>query len=126
MLHDICPAIEPLGSFKGFRKELYLLDTIQAKGTVSLTQAAVANQVPVPFPSYNAIRFDLAVGDLVGMGDPGEAETNGLHLLLQIDSYSNGTESAEWGDRGSLYFLIRNNDLQAGRFERCEFEMQCG
>jgi hypothetical protein len=69
---------------------------------------------------------DWQQGDLVGMGDPGEAETNGLHLLLQIDSYSNGTESAEWGDRGSLYFLIRTNDLQAGRFERCEFEMQCG
>src|SRR5258708_5177795 len=86
MLHDICPAIEPLGSFKGFREELYLLDTIQAKGTVSLTQAAVANQVPVPFPSYNAIWLDLAVGDLIGMGTI--VEGNALTLsnrFAQID-----------------------------------------
>jgi uncharacterized protein YwqG len=58
------------------------------------------------------------------MGDPDDPD--GLRLLLQLDSYTDGTKWAEWGDAGLLYFLIRDADLAARRFDRCEFEMQCG
>jgi uncharacterized protein YwqG len=58
------------------------------------------------------------------MGDPDDP--NGLRLLLQLDTYTDGTSWAEWGDAGLLYFLIRDADLAARRFDRCEFEMQCG
>jgi uncharacterized protein YwqG len=49
---------------------------------------------------------------------------HGLHLLLQLDAFTDGTTWAEWGGGGSLYFMIRDADLAAGRFDRCEFEMQ--
>jgi uncharacterized protein YwqG len=52
------------------------------------------------------------------------AEPNGLRLLLQIDPYTNGKEGEDWGPGGSLYFLIRNADLRARRFDRCTYEMQ--
>src|SRR6202165_4587497 len=68
LLHHVGPAIKPLWSFKGFLKPLYLLDAVQAKCTVVLTQAAVPNQVPVPVPSHHAIRLNLAMRHLVEMG----------------------------------------------------------
>jgi Domain of unknown function (DUF1963) len=49
----------------------------------------------------------------------------GLRLLLQLDPYSNGEQTEDWGPGGSLYFLIRDRDLRARRFCACEFEMQC-
>jgi uncharacterized protein YwqG len=49
---------------------------------------------------------------------------DGLNLLLQLDAFTDGNKWAEWGDGGSLYFLIRDADLAARRFDRCEFEMQ--
>jgi uncharacterized protein YwqG len=58
------------------------------------------------------------------MGGP--HDPNGLQLLLQLDSYTDGKKWAEWGDAGTLYFLIRDADLAARRFDRCEFEAQCG
>jgi uncharacterized protein YwqG len=45
-------------------------------------------------------------------------------LLLQLDGYSNGDDGEGWGPGGSLYFVIRDQDLRERRFERCEFEMQ--
>jgi uncharacterized protein YwqG len=66
----------------------------------------------------------LQQGDLRSIDDLNESDS--FHLLLQIDSYSNGSESAEWGDHGSLYFLMRDDDLMARRFDRCQFDMQCG
>jgi uncharacterized protein YwqG len=49
---------------------------------------------------------------------------HGLNLLLQLDAFTDGTRWAEWGGGGSLYFMIRDADLAARRFDRCEFEMQ--
>jgi uncharacterized protein YwqG len=49
---------------------------------------------------------------------------HGLNLLLQLDAFTDGTKWAEWGGGGSLYFMIRDADLAAQRFDRCEFEMQ--
>jgi uncharacterized protein YwqG len=46
-------------------------------------------------------------------------------LLLQLDQYSNGEELEGWGPGGSLYFVMRDCDLRQGRFDRCEFDMQC-
>jgi uncharacterized protein YwqG len=56
----------------------------------------------------------------------GPHDPNGLQLLFQLDSYTDGKQWAEWGDAGTLYFLIRDADLAARRFDRCELEMQCG
>jgi Domain of unknown function (DUF1963) len=48
----------------------------------------------------------------------------GLNLLLQLDDYCNGEQTSELGPGGSLYFLIRDKDLTARRFDRCEFDGQ--
>ncbi len=65
----------------------------------------------------------LVQNDFDNMGDPGDP--NGLRLLFQLDSYTDGKKWAEWGrGGGSLYFLIRDADLAARRFDCCEFEMQ--
>jgi hypothetical protein len=45
-------------------------------------------------------------------------------LLLQVDSYCNGEELHGWPPGGSLYYLLPERDLRAGRFESCEFEGQ--
>jgi hypothetical protein len=54
--------------------------------------------------------------------DPRDADD--MRLLLQIDDYSNGEELHGWGPGGSLYFVMREEDLRQGRFDRCEFEIQ--
>ena len=60
--------------------------------------------------------------DLEETGDSSDA--NGFRLLLQLDKYSNGTDSEGWGPGGSLYFLIRDQDLRKRQFDRCAFEIQ--
>ncbi len=50
---------------------------------------------------------------------------DGWHLLLQLGNYENGSEAHGWGPGGNLYFMIRDADLAAGRYDRCEVEMQC-
>jgi uncharacterized protein YwqG len=45
-------------------------------------------------------------------------------LLLQIDS--NDECNMMWGDMGRIYFWIKEEDLQARRFEKCWVSMQCG
>jgi uncharacterized protein YwqG len=44
-------------------------------------------------------------------------------LLLQLDS--DDETRMMWGDGGMLYFWIRKDDLQAGRFENCWMILQC-
>jgi hypothetical protein len=46
-----------------------------------------------------------------------------LVLLAQIDSDSRS--GMGWGDAGRLYWLIRRDDLAAGRFEKASFTWQC-
>lgn len=83
----------------------------------------------VPEPSWDSI----SQGKLFGWPDWVQYESermaeldklHGLNLLLQVDAFTDGTRWAEWGGGGSLYFLIRDADLAARRFDRCEFEMQ--
>ena len=65
---------------------------------------------------------------LVQLNDVDQADTNdpkGYRLLLQIDEYCDGKEAVEFGDGGSLYFMIEEPNLRKHRFDRCELEMQC-
>jgi uncharacterized protein YwqG len=50
-------------------------------------------------------------------------EASRWRLLLQIDSVSEA--KMQWGDVGYLYFMIREVDLAAGRFENVWTIMQC-
>lgn len=45
-------------------------------------------------------------------------------LLLQVGTYDNGVRNHWWGPGGSLYFMIREDDLAASRFDRAEFDAQ--
>jgi uncharacterized protein YwqG len=83
----------------------------------------------IPEPSWDRI----SQGKLFGWPDWVQYESerignpdtpNELRPLLQLDAFTDGTSWAEWGGGGSLYFLIRDADLAALRFDRCEFEMQ--
>src|SRR5579875_1041824 len=67
VFYDIRPAIEVLIALKRFCEVLDLLDAVQAKCAIVLTQAAVTNQVPVPLPAKDAIWLDLTLGDLVSI-----------------------------------------------------------
>jgi uncharacterized protein YwqG len=49
---------------------------------------------------------------------------DGYTLLLQLDSDSDGP-GWMWGDAGSIYFVIRKDDLEARRFDRVRLVMQC-
>lgn len=65
-----------------------------------------------------------ALGGEVSWEDPRiEKEAAGWVLLAQLDS----DEDADmmWGDGGALYWLIRPDDLAAGRFEKAIFTWQC-
>ena len=44
--------------------------------------------------------------------------------LLQVGAYDNGIERHFWGPGGSLYFVIEEKDLAAGRFDRVQFTAQ--
>ncbi|HEV3174330.1 MAG TPA: YwqG family protein [Actinocrinis sp.] len=46
-----------------------------------------------------------------------------LVLLAQIDS--DARSAMGWGDAGRLYWMIRRDDLAAGRFEKATFTWQC-
>ena len=45
-------------------------------------------------------------------------------LLLQFDT--DGDLDVMWGDAGTIYFCIREDDLRAGRFDKVCCTMQCG
>lgn len=57
-----------------------------------------------------------------------EAEQTSLEkwlLLFQLDSFTQGEFSLDFGDCGSIYFYIRTEDLAARRFDRVWLIMQC-
>jgi hypothetical protein len=88
---------------------------------------------------YGAVRAFLSSGTggtahkLLGHADavqgPMEPECERLagagkwRLLLQLES--DDTAGMMWGDAGRLYFWIRDEDLQAGRFDRTWTVLQC-
>lgn len=64
----------------------------------------------------------LAPGDDDESKDLRRALLDDLVLLAQIDSDSRA--GMEWGDTGRLYWLIRREDLAAGRFDKATFTWQ--
>ena len=50
-------------------------------------------------------------------GMPRQTGADPYRLLLQLDG--------GYGPGGSIYFMIRGNDLAAQRFEACALEVQC-
>ncbi|WP_190111151.1 YwqG family protein [Streptomyces cinnamoneus] len=80
-----------------------------------------------PNPVQNSVEYEIAHG-LLGKGtrwdDPRVAEdAKGWTLLAQIDT--DGDADMMWGDCGTLYWLIRPEDLAEHRFDRAMFTMQC-
>jgi uncharacterized protein YwqG len=53
-----------------------------------------------------------------------DADPDDLQLLLQVDEYCNGEEVLSFGPGGSLYFLLSGEDLRAGDFANCTFDIQ--
>jgi len=47
------------------------------------------------------------------------------HLLLQVDTYRDGPAWV-WGDHGTCYFGIRQEDLAAGDFGNVQWTVECG
>ncbi len=94
-----------------------LLDQLRNHGVPELSWNRISQSKLFGWPHWVQNEIDE-------MGSPDDP--NGLRLLLQLDTYTDGKKWAEWGDAGTLYFLIRDADLAARRFDRCEFEMQCG
>ncbi|WP_245258334.1 DUF1963 domain-containing protein [Rhodopseudomonas palustris] len=45
-------------------------------------------------------------------------------LLLQLDGYTNGSEIADWGPGGFLYYFLSKQDLAGRRFETAELAIQ--
>ncbi|MFG3253684.1 YwqG family protein [Streptomyces sp. NPDC048172] len=81
----------------------------------------------------NPVEIEVAAAVLGGDGgDEGPAwdhpalaeEAHGWVPLAQFDS--DDAAGMEWGDAGTLYWLIRPRDLAACRFDRAMFTWQCG
>jgi uncharacterized protein YwqG len=91
-------------------------------------QAGVAHQMGGhPQSVQNPVEIEVARGALGGdleWEDPriGE-EARHWVLLAQFDSDDDA--DMMWGDSGSLYWLMRPDDLAAGRFDRALFTWQC-
>jgi Domain of unknown function (DUF1963) len=78
-------------------------------------------------PIQDAAELDVAHAQLRGevpYGDPAlHQEALRWALLAQFDS--DHRARMMWGDRGTLYWLIRPSDLAARRFEEASFTWQC-
>ena len=95
----------------------------QAARYAALLQALRHHGIPEDFQFYCGFGKLLGWPSLVQQYDL-DTIGDGCRLLLQLDQYSNGDESEGWGPGGSLYFLIKDDDLRRHRFDRCQFEMQ--
>ncbi|MBC6469687.1 DUF1963 domain-containing protein [Actinomadura alba] len=79
------------------------------------------------YPVQGAVELDVAATQLGG-GTPvddtaWEKEARRWTLLAQIDT--DDEAGMMWGDVGSLYWLIKPEDLAAGRFDAASFTWQC-
>jgi hypothetical protein len=92
----------------------------------------VTGHLQLPDTAWFAYEFDQEVDDegpwhrLLGhpdavQGDP--RPDSDVVLLLQVSE--DDRAGMEWGDSGSVYFMIRNSDLAALRFDRAWAELQC-
>ncbi len=67
---------------------------------------------------------------LLGWHDPVQNELDicgdpAWRLLLQVGTYDDGQKSHWWGPGGTIYFMIREEDLAAHRFDEVVFDAQC-
>ena len=62
---------------------------------------------------------------LLGEPEPiqDDPRTDGRELLLQLDS--GGPLGFDFGDCGRIYFLMRPEDVAAGRWDRARLALQC-
>jgi uncharacterized protein YwqG len=79
-------------------------------------------------PVQDSVEMDVSQGQLAGSkvpyDDPAEPEeAKRWTLLAQIDTDEEA--GMMWGDVGTLYWLIRPEDLAAGRFQASSFTWQC-
>ncbi len=77
-------------------------------------------------PVQDAVENEIAAAVLEGeWSDPRLSEEAARWVLLaQFDSDED--TGMLWGDVGTLYWLIRTDDLKAGRFDTARCTMQCG
>jgi hypothetical protein len=76
-------------------------------------------------PIQDAVENEIAAEVLGSYQDPRLAEEAARWVLLaQIDS--DDEAGMTWGDAGTLYWMIRTDDLESGRFDRARCTMQCG
>ncbi|MGW3964820.1 YwqG family protein [Amycolatopsis sp. NPDC005003] len=76
-------------------------------------------------PVQGAVENEIAAEVLGDYRHPRRAEEAARWVLLaQIDS--DDKTDMTWGDMGMLYWVIRTDDLEAGRFERARCTLQCG
>ena len=100
-----------------------LVDEEQVARYAALLQALRHHGIPEDFRLYCGFSKLLGWANLVQQYDL-DTISDGCRLLLKLDQYSNGDESEGWGPGGSLYFMIKDDDLRSRRFDRCQFEMQ--
>ncbi|WP_290061881.1 YwqG family protein [Amycolatopsis solani] len=76
-------------------------------------------------PVQGAVENEIAAEVLGSYQDPRLAEEAARWVLLaQIDT--DDKADMIWGDAGMLYWMIRADDLEAGRFDRARCTLQCG
>ncbi|MFJ8110316.1 YwqG family protein [Streptomyces sp. NPDC096132] len=78
-------------------------------------------------PVQGPVEYEIANAELGGSGtwgdEPLDREAERWVLLAQFDSDSDAHMT--WGDAGTLYWLIRPEDLATHRFDRARLTVQC-
>ncbi|WP_409184940.1 YwqG family protein [Amycolatopsis sp. VS8301801F10] len=95
--------------------------------TWEINQGSPRHQVGgLAAPVQGAVENEVAAAVLEdGWDDPRLKEEAARWVLLaQFDSAEE--TDMRWGDAGMLYWLIRTDDLRAGRFDAARCLMQCG
>jgi hypothetical protein len=133
-------------------REHILLDQNKISSGESLAEAAVAADRPPDFlgagvfddlvwrlhekgphhqvggfaaPVQGAVENEIAAEVLGDYRDPRRVEEAARWVLFaQLDS--DDEAGMTWGDAGMLYWMIRAEDLDAGRFDRVRCTLQCG
>ncbi|GAA4571005.1 YwqG family protein [Planotetraspora kaengkrachanensis] len=77
-------------------------------------------------PVQADVEYEVAQVALGGVDwrDP-RLQDEAAHWVLLAQFDSDGRANMMWGDAGALYWLIRPEDLAAGRFDRALFTWQC-
>ncbi|WP_234331159.1 DUF1963 domain-containing protein [Streptomyces sp. NRRL F-4474] len=80
-----------------------------------------------PVPVQEPVEWEITRGvlgpDAAGQDSRLDDEAAAWVLLAQIDT--DAAAGMMWGDAGTVYWLIRPDDLAAGRFEEAVFTWQC-